>query len=491
MKNGMVMYEKVYRILKNKIECGLIPNGSKLPSRAELCREFDTSEKTVRRVVEMLEYDGLVKTSQRKRPTVTFNYDIMQKKDVLSLRKADATAASDILKTGIFICYPVIEHGISLCTNEEWCTPESILEKMNPDKATGFWRLSNQFWRFFISRNENDLILRAVDSLGLSELDPLPGSFEVRYKYYTQLREFVKTVKMGGDPENVNFDDFSFLYGFLPDQNKCVPTYRVSPNSPFSIGVKGLDRRINRAEERYSRVYLDILGLIAIGRYRPGDRLPSHAELCQTYGVSVDTTVKAIQLLQKWGVVVAIRGKGIFVAMDIESLNEIHIDSNLIAYHIRRYIDSLELLSLTIEGVAAHAASHVSTEEAVKLNDEIENLWNCEYLYQLSPIALLEFLVDHIQYKALKAIYKVVKDNYHIGRSIPKLISKTKNAKNCEIHKQCREAVNELIEGNSNCFAKRTAKMFQYTHNMIIDECKHLNYWAPAMNVYDGSILWK
>ena len=63
------------------------------------------------------------------------------------------------------------------------------------------------------------------------------------------------------------------------------------------------------AEERYSSVYLDILGLIAIGYYQPGDRLPSHAQMQKQYGVSVNTTTQAIQCLQKWGVVEATRGK--------------------------------------------------------------------------------------------------------------------------------------------------------------------------------------
>ena len=68
------MYEKIYRILKNKIECGLLPSGSRLPSRTDLCREFGTSEKTVRHAVKLLSDYGLVETGQRKRPTVTFDY---------------------------------------------------------------------------------------------------------------------------------------------------------------------------------------------------------------------------------------------------------------------------------------------------------------------------------------------------------------------------------------------------------------------------------
>ena len=58
MKNDIVLYQRIYQLLKNQIECGLLPEGKSLPSRAELCREFQVSEKTVRRVLEeMLEKD--------------------------------------------------------------------------------------------------------------------------------------------------------------------------------------------------------------------------------------------------------------------------------------------------------------------------------------------------------------------------------------------------------------------------------------------------
>jgi len=492
MKNGIVMYEKVYQILKNKIECGLLPKGSKLPSRSELCREFGTSEKTIRRVLKLLSDQGLVETAQRKRPTIVFDSSgTSDKKRLVSLHKADATAAGDILKTGIFLCYPTIQYGMDLCSGTEWRIPESILEKTDPNRPTEFWRLSNRLWRFFVARIGNDLILRAVDSLGLSGLDPLPGTLGVRTEYHTKLKEFLYTVKNGGDPGEIHFADLSSLYRFLPGEENDTPICKVTSDSPFRLGTKNLEHQISSADERYSRVYLDILGLIAIGKYRPGDRLPSHAELRRIYGVSVDTTIKAIQFLQKWGVVSATRGKGIFVAMDPKTLSKISIDPDLISYHIRQYLDSLELLSLTIDGVAAHAASRVTIEEARQLYNKIEDLWNHSYLYQLSPIVLLEFVTDHIEYGALRAIYKVIQQNYHIGRSIPKLLRHTKNRYNHEIHQQCIQAVEALINNDPETFAKKAATMFRYTHRLIIVECKRLGYWQPAMRVYDGSLLWK
>ena len=72
MRSDVAMYDKIYQILKNKIVSGVLPLGYQLPSRASLCGEFDASEKTIRRALELLEREGLIESVQRKRATVAF-----------------------------------------------------------------------------------------------------------------------------------------------------------------------------------------------------------------------------------------------------------------------------------------------------------------------------------------------------------------------------------------------------------------------------------
>lgn len=491
MKRDMLQYEKIYQILKNKIECGLLPGGARLPSRANLCKEFATSEKTVRRALKLLEEDGLVETTQRKRPTVAHGAVAGHKNVLETLQRADACAVDDILKTGILLCYPLNGHGMALCTGDEWAVPESIVGQMDPDKPTEFWRLSNRLWRYFISRNGNELALRAVDGLGFTNLDPLAGTREMRRNYQDNLRQLLRTVKSGGDPEGVRFDDLFVLYGFLsaPEENPTI--CRLPAGCPLALGPQGLERSLRQSQERYSTVYLDLLGLIAVGRYRPGDRLPSHEELRRVYNVSIDTTTRAIRILRGWGVVTGTRGKGIFVAMGPAELARLPLDPTLIAVHVRRFLDSLELLSLTVEGIADHAANQVRPGEARALYDKLEELWTEAYLYQLSPIVLLDFLTEHIRYDALRAIYKVLRENYHIGRSIPKLVNRKKTPVSAALHRQCLDAVGLLEQGETRAFARKAAEMFQTTHRLVIDECKRLGYWDAAMRVYDGTLLWK
>ena len=292
----MLMYERVFQILKNKIESDLLPEGTSLPSRADLCQEYGTSEKTIRRALAMLEENGFIQTSQRKRPVVSFKRKAGNKTTILALEKIDASVTNDVLKTGVLLCYPVIRNGISLCSRADLEIPHRILDNMKIGNPSEFWKLSKKFYRFFVARNENSLTLQAVDGLGLSELSPLQDDDQLRIRYYEQMKEFMRVLETGGEPESVRFDDMSGLYG-LADGD--TPAFKVASDSAVLLGRTQLEKLLQVSEARYSAVYMDIVGLISAGRYQRGDQLPKHRELQEMYGVSVDTTMKAIQLLQE------------------------------------------------------------------------------------------------------------------------------------------------------------------------------------------------
>lgn len=488
MKYDMTMYERVFQILKNKIECGLLPAGSNLPSRANLCREFRISEKTIRRALTMLEERGFIETSQRKRAVVSSGTNTGHLATTLALKRINTDITNDLLKTGVLLCYPVIKNGISLCKHTDFEIPRRILENMKVGNQSQFWKLSKRFLHFFVARNENTLILHAVDSLGLSELKPLQDNIESRTRYYEQLKQLMNAIESGGAPESVHFDDMSGLYG-LANENR--PAFKVASDSAVLLGRKQLEKLLPGSELRYSAVYMDIIVLIATGRYRRGDQLPTHKELQKMYGVSVDTTIKAIQILQEWGVVKTVRGNGIFVEMDQYDITNIHVPPHLIAYHVRRYLDTLELIALTIEGAAACAAVRITQPELQTIQAEIDRLWNEDYLYERTPSILLDFITAHIGIEAFGAIYELLQRNFRIGRSIPGLLNTEKTTVNREIHNQCVETTNALFKGERAAFSEKSAQLFGSIYHLVIEECKRLGYYEAAAGVYDGTVLWK
>ena len=64
----------------------------------------------------------------------------------------------------------------------------------------------------------------------------------------------------------------------------------------------------------YKQIVLSLRDDIAAGKYRPGDKLPSEAELMYEFGVSRITVRSAVKELEESGLVVRARGKGTFVS---------------------------------------------------------------------------------------------------------------------------------------------------------------------------------
>jgi len=67
------------------------------------------------------------------------------------------------------------------------------------------------------------------------------------------------------------------------------------------------------SEPRHRRISRELLTEIANGKYGPGDRLPSEAQLCQKFGVSRPTVGRALRELQEQGLIDRRVGSGTFV----------------------------------------------------------------------------------------------------------------------------------------------------------------------------------
>lgn len=66
-------------------------------------------------------------------------------------------------------------------------------------------------------------------------------------------------------------------------------------------------------EPAYAQLVRILLRQVAAGDFRPGDRLPSEAQLCERYNVSPMTVRRVVNILVDRGVVVAEQGRGTFV----------------------------------------------------------------------------------------------------------------------------------------------------------------------------------
>ncbi|MEO3821107.1 winged helix-turn-helix domain-containing protein [Plantactinospora sp. B24E8] len=68
------------------------------------------------------------------------------------------------------------------------------------------------------------------------------------------------------------------------------------------------------AKPKWAQIVDSIRAQIAAGDLKPGDKLPSTAELCKQYDVSAIVVRQAINALKIEGVVEGVGGVGVFVA---------------------------------------------------------------------------------------------------------------------------------------------------------------------------------
>ena len=98
----------------------------------------------------------------------------------------------------------------------------------------------------------------------------------------------------------------SYTYIEKLDSNRGNLLSPMNEEQPASI-----DR--SSYEPAYAQLVNILRRQVATGMFRPGDRLPSEAQLCRSYEVSPMTVRRAINILADQGVVNTAQGRGTFV----------------------------------------------------------------------------------------------------------------------------------------------------------------------------------
>ena len=93
---------------------------------------------------------------------------------------------------------------------------------------------------------------------------------------------------------------------------RVVPPLRYDPPSPHSAAGPGPGRAAAGGATAYRQLAADLRQAVADGRYPPGQRLPTEAELVASTGRGRQTVRRAFQELVSEGVIYRVRGRGTF-----------------------------------------------------------------------------------------------------------------------------------------------------------------------------------
>lgn len=137
--------------------------------------------------------------------------------------------------------------------------------------------------------------------------------------------------------------------------------------------MKGELSRIKRSEPRLrpiakssisDEIVNQIMGLIATGDLKPGQRLPSERELCVRFGTGRSSLREALRCLSIVGVLNARVGEGTSIALNGDKFLGKILEWRLITE--QHDIENLMEVRIGLEGLAAASAARTGSEESIR-----------------------------------------------------------------------------------------------------------------------------
>ncbi len=117
----------------------------------------------------------------------------------------------------------------------------------------------------------------------------------------------------------------------------------------------------------YHQLYEILRSNIEKGLWKPGDMLPTEAEINERYGVSQITSRKALNMLVDGGVIRRQRGKGSFVARPVITSSVTQIINFEDDMHMRGYKPRTEVISTGLRPVSKHTAKMLQIDVGEEL----------------------------------------------------------------------------------------------------------------------------
>lgn len=132
---------------------------------------------------------------------------------------------------------------------------------------------------------------------------------------------------------------------------------------------------------KYQEIAADIAGKIASGAYKEGERIYIRSSLVSQYGVSSETTRRAVSVLSDMGIVEATKGSGV------------RIVSRRLARDFAEKFDSISQMSDLKHRILDEVDRQISASQAVK--ELVSDLmYRTERFRSVNPFAPFEIEVD-------------------------------------------------------------------------------------------------
>lgn len=361
MEKNNGLYELIYEYYESRILFGVYRYGERLSSVPQICASFQLARNTVQAAFNKLEKNGYIKTEERKAARVEYRgtedtfkenaakYFVPRKDGIIDFQYAGELLFSPLWKIGL--------HSLKLDTrsgkywNRQTAEVVSMPAKVYFDVLHTFHNdlLLNLYWQclrylnfLYPRRNREKAGNAAGELLSADKIDDLKQEFD---DFFTEIQD-----------EVLDFIESS-------SKNYCPePASQI----PFTWTIY---RR--RPQVRYTLASL-IIREILWGRYPVGSYLPSLPKMAEQYQVSLSTVRRTLEVLHSLGVTRTYMGIGTKVCL--EPVNDKIMNGSEIRENLRLYGEGLQILAITVRGVALFTLESVTKEKREELLQTIRRL---------------------------------------------------------------------------------------------------------------------
>lgn len=400
------LYKVLYQSILTQIYSGVLRHGQVFPSQRELCQQYQVGITTVRKVIRMLEQDGLIQTSTGKRAVVCFNeseqdciQSLMQRREsILDIYSGLELMMPSLYAEGAMHCGDLsafVEAGSSADSPEinNQNTVSFFTGMLLPYHNQTVLDLQSDmehYARFpyvMQSRLENPFTVSA---------DFIRHNLPViqnmaRKKERGALTDLLEQMYRNAGAQAKHYLDALQKIVPVPQDRVAYQWFRGKNRSPLYASV---------AQSLYRRARL--------GEFDDCAYFPSEPEIMRTYKISKSTAAKAMALLSDIGFIHTIEKKGT-VLRSSEPLAPVRIEENIIAANLTHFLNVLQILAVCSQKLSFAAFSLLDDSEL----EAVASQWALSLLRQRSSgiiHIITTFLKAHMPLKCLENILEQFDD---------------------------------------------------------------------------------
>ena len=368
MKKDSEIYKLVYEYYETRILFGFYRCHDKLPSIPKICEIFRLAPATVHTALSLLEKNGYIKLSARRVAEVIYMASPqMLRQNALNYFIVRRQGIIEIAKSGELLLEPLWTEGLKRWSDDDWSALyEGILKFPQSPLASPV-----EFYLFALSALNNRLALNLLWEV-------------IRYLRFPYLANGMETLSGLQSTDNLAREDAISLF-----KKDAAHTYHLASQKLFDFLDEASPDAFSKNQEqipfswniyrqrpqlRYSlcsRLIREILQ----GKYPDGTYLPSLPNMVKLYGVPLMTVRRALEILEELGLTISYHGKGTQVCIRTVTFD---FSKTAIQEGYRFYLESLQILSLTIRKVSLHTWTHAAEEKKELLLDQCVSLLSCK-----------------------------------------------------------------------------------------------------------------